>query len=239
MAMSKTKAILQAVFDEAPPTSACPDCQANLSAYVEAELDGQPAASLYPAVAEHLATCVACAAEYHDLVSLLTLERRGMFEQPPRPAAFDFGYLPPPPATSPAQPAGRPWRLDALGRLVVQFSADLVRSLQRPALQPAYLKSGTEGGFEWTLVEGLDDLQVSIHAEPQARQPERVDLTVNVDIPSRGGWPNLAGSIVTLRREAGELVEVQETDAFGQAAFVGVTAEDLSSLVVEITPASP
>ena len=32
------------------------------------------------------------------------------------------------------------WRLDALGRLVIQFSADLLRSLAAPALQPGYLK---------------------------------------------------------------------------------------------------
>ena len=52
--MSKTRAILEAVFDEAPLAEACQACQGGLAAYVDAELDGQPAASLLPAISEHL-----------------------------------------------------------------------------------------------------------------------------------------------------------------------------------------
>lgn len=233
--MSGMKAILETVFDEATATSACPDCQADLAAFVEAELAGQPASSLYPAVAGHLATCADCAAERRDLASLLELDRQGRFEQPPRPAAFDFGYLPPRPVAAPAQPAVRPWRLEGLGRLVIQLSADLLRSLQGPGLQPAMLKGGPPAVFELELAEGLEDLRVNIRAEPQPRQPERVDLAVSVDIPSRGGWPNLAGSTVMLRR-GDDVLDEQETDAFGKVVFEDVAVDDLPALAFEIAP---
>ena len=267
--MSKTRAILAAVFDDAPPAEACQACQAGLAAFVEAELDGQAAAGLFPIVAKHLETCVTCRQEYIELKSLFTSERQGGFEQPPVPAAFDFGYLqigpfseersnltPQDPAAfdfdypqigpfseersnlTPENPAARqPWRLDTLGRLVIQFSVDLLRSLQPPALQLSYLKGDAPASLNYALTDQIDDLNVRISVEPSRRDPQRTSVEVEVDIPSRGGWPNLAGSTVTLRRGAEQLLEEQETDAFGKASFEDVSAEDLPLLVFEIAVA--
>ena len=91
--MSKTRAILEAVFDEVPLAEACQACQAGLAAYVDAELAGQAAANLFPAISEHLATCAACRLELAELRSLLGLEWQGRLEQPPVPGEFDFSYL--------------------------------------------------------------------------------------------------------------------------------------------------
>lgn len=229
--MSKTRSILEAVFDDAPLPEACQACRASLAAYVDAELAAQPAAGLYPMVAEHLAGCTDCLQVYKELSSLLSLERQGQLQPPPAKPTFDFGYLPQKAGT----PTQRPWRLDELGRLIVALSADLLHSLQGPALQPSYLKGEAGAGFELVLAEGLDDLQVSIHAEPRPRQPGRIDLAVGVDIPSRGGWPNLAGSAVTLRRGS-DVLDQQDTDAFGKVVFEDVPVDDLPSLSFEIAP---
>lgn len=227
--MNETKAILQAVFDDPVLADDCAACQADLAAYIDAELDGQPAANLFPMVAGHLATCADCRQVYGELRSLLTAEWRGQFELPPVPAAFDFAYLP---AEDQAVTRAA-WRLDELGRLVIQLAADLLRTLQGPAWQPSYLKSGRAPLLDYRLAGEVDDLNVHITAEPGGSDPQRLLVAVEVDIPSRGGWPNLAGSLVTLRR-GDEVVEEQETDAFGKAVFEGVPAQDLPEFTFEI-----
>ena len=58
-------------------------------------------------------------------------------------------------------------------------------------------------------------------------------LTVDVNIPSRGGWPELAGSRVTLRRNDIKLA-TQETDAFGKAVFEGIAIAELPTFVIEV-----
>jgi hypothetical protein len=227
---SHVETILQALFDdEGFPTPDCAPCQEQLAAYVDAELAGQPAGVRFPTVAAHLGQCNACQQAYQELKALLALERSGKLATPPFSPAFDFGYLPPRPARPAAQPAVRPWRLDELGRLVIQWTADLLASLQGPALQPAMLKSGAPAGLRYELADELDDLAVRIDAEPQRGDPQRWTVEVAVDIPSRGGWPHLAGSVVTLRR-GDVLLDQQETDPFGKALFDDVPASDLPQL---------
>ena len=249
--MSKTRAILEAVFDEVPLAEACQACQAGLAAYVDAELAGQPAAGLFPAVSEHLTTCAACRLELAELRSLLELERQGRLEQPPVPGEFDFGYLQIGPfaeersnldigdsqigpfAEERSNRSGG-WRMNALGRLVIQFSADLLSALQPPALQPGYLKGNAPSSLSYALTDQIDDLNVRIHVEASRRDPQTATVEVEVDIPSHGGWPNLAGSAVILRRGPDELIDEQETDAFGKVTLEDVSVEDLPLLVFEI-----
>ena len=252
--MSKTRAILEAVFDEAPLAEPCQACQAGLAAYVDAELAGQPAAGLFPAVSEHLTTCAACRLELAELRSLLELERQGRLEQPPVPGEFDFGYLQIGPfaeersnldigdsqigpfAEERSNRSGG-WRMNALGRLVIQFSADLLSALQPPTLQPGYLKGSAPSSLSYDLTDQIEDLNVRIHVEASRRDPQTATLEVEVDIPSHGGWPNLAGSAVILGRGPDELIDEQETDAFGKVTFEDVRVEDLPLLIFEIAVA--
>jgi hypothetical protein len=226
--MLTTKMILEAVFEEDPPPAACQACQADLALFVDAELNGQPAARLFPVVAEHLATCTACQQGAVELTRLLAAVHEERAAPPPLPAAFDFSYLPRPAAR-------RPWHFDELGRLVIQFSADLLRSLQAPRLQPAFLKGDAVEGFELTIAEEVDDLQVTVQAAPETQQPELVDLTASVDIPSRGGWPNLAG-IEVIWRQGDTTLAVQMTDAFGQASLRGIPQAVLAEISIAIAP---
>ena len=235
---SQTQSILQALFDEEPlPTPDCGPCQDLLPAYVDATLAGGDAAATFPDVSVHLAGCTTCSAVYDELAALLALEQSGKLAAPPVAAAFDFSYLPAPspqPATA-AQPSARPWRVDALGRLIIQFSEELLRSLQGPALQPSYLKGDAPQPLTIAIDDEVDDLAVHISAEPTRRNVQLVDVEVDVDIPSRGGWPNLAGSVITLSIEDAEF-DRQETDAFGKALFEGVPREDIPAVTVVVDP---
>lgn len=223
---SQVQSILQALFDEDLSAPDCAPCQEQLAAYVDAHLAGQPAGTRFPAVAAHLDRCADCQQAYQELMALLTLERSGKLAPPPVAPSFDFSYLPPRPA---AQPAARPWRLDGLGRLVIQWTAELLASLSGPALQPAMLKSAAPAGLRYELAGAVDDLAVRIEAEPQRGDPQRWTVEVAVDIPSRGGWPHLAGNLVTLRRGDATL-DQQETDPYGKALFDDLPASALPQL---------
>lgn len=86
------------------------------------------------------------------------------------------------------------------------------------------------------LSEAGDDLEVIISAEAMHGQADQVTLVVEVRVPSRGGWPNLAGSSVTLHR-GDALVETQVTDASGKAVFDNLSPDELELLNFEISPA--
>lgn len=235
---SPTQSILRALFeDETFPTPDCRGCQDQLSAYVEADLAGNDAAAAFPTVHAHLAGCATCQRAHAELRTLLALEQSGRLVEPPVAATFDFRYLPRQAVTpqSEAQPSSQPWRLDALGRLIIKFSAELLRGLQGPALQPSYLKSDAPQPLTYTLTGAVDDLDLRINAEPARGDPDRYDVEVEVDVPSRGGWPNLAGSVVALYVKDEE-VDRQETDAFGKALFENVPADALAGVAIMVEP---
>lgn len=220
-------------------TPFCRACENDLAAYVEAELAGDDAAARLPAAATHLASCASCAAAYAELRSLFAAEQAGAFEQPPVPLAIDYGYLErhtPIVEEAPAVEAPKPWRLDELGRLLIQFSVDLLARLApSPALQPSYLKGAT-AGLIYSLTGEIPDLDATVRVTPSRGDASSVTVTVEVDVPSRDGWPNLGGTVVRLLR-GGEELDTQETDAFGRAVFERVPMEALAELVVEIQAA--
>jgi glutaredoxin len=212
----------------------CQECQDLLPDYLQAEAAGRASQARWHPVALHLETCPHCSATYATLSDLigLTFEERG--EEPPDYPVPDLSFLRP-------EPAEIPWRLDELGRLIIEFSADLLRALQPPAYQPAYatfrLKSDQlrRTLCQLSLKEAVRDLEVSITAEEMRGDATQCTIVVEVNIPSRGGWPNLADTEVTVKR--GELqLDTQLTDAFGKAVFEGMATDDLARLVFEIKP---
>ncbi len=122
---------------------------------------------------------------------------------------------------------------------MIELSTELVRALRPPSLQPALtgLKSDVSQRVicQISLKEAVKDLEVTITAEEKHSDPTCCTVIVQVNIPSRGGWPNLGGTYVTLKRGEQEL-ETQQTDAFGKTVFEGIHTEDLGYLVFEITP---
>ncbi|MDQ1301102.1 MAG: hypothetical protein QG637_1023 [Chloroflexota bacterium] len=231
------RALLAHIFDEEDSASQeCRITQAVLSVLVEASLAGRAPASVDAAAWAHIQDCPACGPLYRDALALVQAERNAALETPPLTARFDFAYLGAG-AEAPTPAAANPlWWLDELGRLVIRFTADLLASLQPPALQPAYLKGAGEAAGE-TIRVVADDLAAHIRAEAHAPGEERCVVEVAVEIPSRGGWPNLAGITVSLRQGAAELAS-QETDAFGHAVFDDVPTSNLAGLVCVIAPAN-
>lgn len=214
-----------------------------LTAYVEAELNGQPVAALYPELKQALDECENCHTAYLELKELLQLVQKDELVEPAAPATFDFSYLkrataaPPPISTWEQSINHVTWRLLNLKKLVVSLSDDFIQSLQTPSLQATTLKSVGDDLFQLVSPAMAPDMAVTISARAKRRQPDRYVIGIDVQIPSRGGWPNLGGSSVTLLVD-GQAVETRETDAFGKVLFDGVGHADLAQveLWVEAAP---
>jgi hypothetical protein len=246
--MNATKQILRSLQelldDDERTIHLCNDLALErLVGHLDAELGGDLAA-LDPAVQAHLASCAICREEYGELQQLFQLEQHPSPAAPPA-ARFDFSYL----AGAPEDPVarshaeiGQSWRLDEVGRLVIRFSAGLLQALQIQQPDFALERSPTEVRYHYALQETLEDCNVTITVGEAAQDNTRREaaqdgglytVVVSVEIPSRGGWPNLAGTPVTLKR-GDLLLHAQQTDAFGKTAFRNVAATALPQLVFEI-----
>ena len=223
--------------------TACQECLDALGAYVEDKVAGEDVVQLYPRVAGHLQGCSSCREQYEMLYEIMRQEEAGIFGEPPSYITFEEWFRLQHQEQSPRvklpRPTRIPWRLDELGRLIIEFSAEWLRVLQPPAYQPAYatVKSAKSSRTlcQLSLKEAGEDLEVEITAEEMRDDPTLCTVFVDVNVPSRGGWPNLADTEVTLKRGEREL-GTQVTDVFGKAVFEEIGTDDLAYLVFEIMP---
>lgn len=210
----------------------CSACQDALAEYIDAQLMRVTPTGEHLAVEQHLQRCPYCADSYRELLELTTLAYADDLPDPAAIPRFDFAALTGAAAGAPE----RPYWWDEFGRLILRFSADLLAAWQPPTLAPAYrgLKRGEEIPlYEFHLEEAERDLVATITV--QASGPTGCTVEVAVDVPSRGGWPNLADIAVTLRR-GNELLAQSFTDAFGKVQFPNIAQSDLVHLVVEVAP---
>ncbi|MGC9398116.1 MAG: hypothetical protein ACP5HM_03150 [Anaerolineae bacterium] len=222
---------------EESDTPFCPYA-AWLLEYLIVEAQGKAAGPLWRNIADHLATCESCAALYADLKVLQAQAEHGAV--PPRYPEPDLTFLRHKSNAASILPPF--WHVDTLGRLIVEFSNTLLHRLQMPTYRRAAagLKStaAPQVLFEVEICPGDEDLDVTLTAEtPPEGEPAFCTLIVEVKIPGRGGWPNLAGTEVILKRGA-ETLASRLTDAFGKAVFPRIPVCDLPEISVEITPAS-
>lgn len=235
---SRVGHLIRALATDEEDSLTCQECEDLLPDYLQAEAEGQAHVPRWRAVALHLETCPHCAAAYATLTDLVALAYGERGVEPPRYPVPELAFLRQKKDRH-SQPVSIAWRLDELGRLIVELSAELLHALQLPAYQPAYatarLKSEKKTLFQLALKEAVKDLEVTITAEETRDDPTRCTVSVQVHIPSRGGWPNLADTEVTIKRDEQEL-ETQRTDAFGEAVFEGIATDDLAHLVFEIAP---
>ena len=220
--------LVQALNSGAVDQLSCQVCQERLPEYATDVAAGQ-AGGKWRAIALHLALCPHCAAEYDELMELLAQAQGEQGAEPSSYPVLDMSFLNP--TTS------RPWRMEGIGRLVIEFTSELLAGLRMsgPALTPVGLKTDALATElrPFTLIGEVEDEDVTITIEPARGESARCTVIVQVDIPSRGGWPNLGGTLVILRRGAVTLGS-QMTDDLGNAVFERVAADGLAELVFVI-----
>jgi hypothetical protein len=202
------------------------EARALLPGYAAATALGQAPELAYSAVAAHLQDCSACRAELEELLELVVSTYRGQLLPAARYPRLDLSFLRPP---APAVQICQGWFIDALNRLVIEFSDALLASMR----QSAYAQAARGGAL--------------YHYTPDPAPPNRLGITIDVfandgdadvgyvqlllDIPSRDPFDQ-SGAAVTLR--VGDRVWEGSTGATGSVTFTGVPLERLSQLRVEI-----
>jgi hypothetical protein len=180
----------------------------------------------------HLDKCPHCQAEFGRLVEFLAA---AALPANPSPAAEEVAWT---------QEQGFKWRLGKVGQVIIHFLSETLpqnfSSLWQP-IQPAYAmaKRGAEPAARvlghLSLKEAGQDLEVTITAEPTRDDSTSCTLIVEVNIPSRGGWPHLANTEVILKQNETTLA-TRVTDAFGKAIFEEIALAELPLLAFEMTP---
>ena len=217
--------------------------QYELPGYIEMEFNGEDPVSRYPTLHARLADCEQCQTAYTEIKELLLMEQTGVMVDPPSSAQFDLSYL----QHSSAQETehssvesikeritdGVKWHLSAAGRMWVQLSDHLMANSTSLDIQPAFTKSSGAELFKISSQNLAPDMVITVTGRELQNRPEQCSLAVDVDIPSRGGWPNLAGAEVVLTIEA-ETVDSKLTDAFGGCLFDGIEKRDLPRVRLQI-----
>lgn len=182
----------------------------------------------------HLARCPHCQAEFGRLVEFLAEEALPVT---PSPAVEEGAWT---------QAQAFKWRLGEAGQVIVRFLSETMPQtfstlLQPPGIQPAYTtaRRGAEPSAQvlgqLSLIEAGQDLEITLMAEPKRGDSTACTLIVEVNIPSRGGWPHLGNTEVVLKRDSA-ILAARSTDAFGKAVFEGITLVELPLLAFELTP---
>lgn len=227
---SAARALVQALRLNVDDELTCEAVEARLPEYTLADA----ADPEWLEVRVHLATCPYCAAEY---LELLAMERLVDYSEAfvARPAAKpQLDFLPHRQhITSPL------WRIDELGRLIVTFSREVLSAMLGAAATPSALavKSASEPrpGSRLILGGAPENLEVTVTVDERPDHPAICKLLVEVRIPSRGGWPNLAGSEVRGAMPGREEL-VRITDAFGRVVFTPLTRDEIAALTLTIVP---
>ncbi len=201
----------------------CAESEELLASFLAAGALGQAEAPAWADLRVHLAGCPACGEALAELAELQALADGAAGVEPPA--------YPAPRRAAPARPA---WRIDELGRLLVELGRALLPSAPGPALAGLKAGPGQTTVAAATLGEALPDLELQIAVEGRPEAARRA-LVVTVSIPSRGGWPNLGGSEVALLREGAEVARAT-TDAFGTVAFADLDAGALAELTLAVRP---
>jgi len=194
-------------------------------AYVEAQLHQGDGAVRYPAVHDYLTTTPLPDAHYLALVALLRQQEAGTLESPPRPAAFNFGYL--------QAAAAAPLFGVELGRLVITLSRELLARCALATPPSAQVNAIAEGPlFETVLCEPSSGLKTKLVATGECgSQTWRLEITIE---PPQRRWPHLGGIAIELA--AGTLCQAQLTNTFGRVLFVHLPSAALETLTIRVGP---
>lgn len=218
-----------------------------LYAYIEAELDGEDAASQFPQVHAAIQSAKEASEQYEDLKEILQSERDGTLLIPEHIPNFDFSYLK-------SGKKEESWRWDrGMGQLFVELSEALINSCRQTPPTSRNLRSSNSSDeiFRMTISPPDEDLSTKLIAKSIKSDDSRCDVFVQVERPSLAGAPLMAQSRVDLilpipsfgpnKSDAPPDQDkervVQYTNAFGEAIFRQISILDLPHLQFSIEPA--
>lgn len=226
---SSLDTILQTILGSGDVESPeCQACEIKIHAYVDAELEGEDAAKLYPVVQAHLDACDRCREVYQELRRLLLQEQQGQFLEPPIEPAFDFSYL------DTIEPKVSIWnRVDRLGkeidRLVVQVCLVIGEQIASFSTLPSPLKpSWVEvPALRGEVAEPDRDLQYLSLPSPERDVQLRLIvgpasesvIALGLQMTQRSSGQPMARARVMLRDEKGRVLVGDLTDSEGRVAF--------------------
>jgi len=238
------KTLLEVIFEgDVSASPACQACEDALDVYVDAELNGQDVAALFPEVKAHLNECASCQESYQELKTLLVMERQGKLVEPPVEANFDFSFIPAPEPTSIWQVVERAERkitkLFTTIEIVVKEGKvffDQLPSLLTPEWKPAPMPTRTRKSVlrepedsrtrdEEERVPVLSfpspehDLSLRLNVIPP--QPEETNPTLTIEV-TRLSSKEPVRARVALRDVEYRLLQSNFTNKDGQVSFADV-----------------
>jgi hypothetical protein len=203
-----------------------------LHAYAHETLMGGSPETDYPAVAAHLAECAACRASLDEQLEVT----RAVLSTADQPVTDcrqpDLSRLPRP--WRQKIDRARPWFVDRVGRLWLEFSEDLLRGwLPSPLLGSArgsllYTYSGQAG--EDDSAKGPADVALKIDVLTE-QDPRTALLRITLDLPAQNALDQ-SGVPITLHMD--DIARHGTTDASGTVSFDQVPREALSRMRLEI-----
>lgn len=212
-------------------------CLDALEAYIDAQLAQRDYTRLFPAVAQHLDSCVACAASYALVYEARTADATTLSQI--RVPEADLGFLQPDRASLLKRRLAAAVERVAPQRLRIRLSQtllDLLSPPQTPALALRSIASDIPL-LSMTLDQpGNEPIQIQLSIYEEHDAPALCTLRSQVSLADRE-WPDLAGIAVTISF-SGEQREAT-TDPWGEAVFAGVPRAALDGLQVEVDAGSP
>lgn len=200
-----------------------------LPEYVAVALEGGDPAASYPELAAHIAECQTCAEELAELMRLSVAAYRDEDVPPP---AYPTPILSSLPRAGASPPRWR-WRIDDLGRLLLEITDSLL-AMARPSPLVG-LARADDLLYDLALPPAAPndpDLRLEIFHEDQAAATVRV--RVSVELPGQDVF-DAAGTEVVLMAPGAPPAEWRAlTDAVGTASFSRVPRRALPGLRVAV-----
>lgn len=177
----------------------CAECRARLPAYLEAEGETQETPTELSAVADHLARCPTCAAEYRALQATMAAWSADTLPELTSPPAFDLSFLDKKLSAQLARSKGALWLSEAAGRVRELFTEVVVNLEAKaasfgtmpvplvPAPAPARVfRAEDDGGQAQVLVLPDPDADVSIQVAVGPAADEKAAMALKLNRAASG-----------------------------------------------------
>lgn len=249
---SDYNSLLRYIFDQHPDEEFPAECENLLHAYIEQELAGVNADLMYPQVKGCIDNSSAFRELYDSVKTYMINEQNDALIEPviPEPDInFIRSLIKKPASNDEPKVYFMNWDYKETGQLIVHLRGKLHQAGERllkneqESISPGeLLLAGSLMGEpnklpHFQLKGTAKDIDVEIKTLPIEGDSESCKIAVQVNIPSRGGWPKLKNTRVSLSK-IDESIQTLLTDPFGVVVFNNIPIEDLDYLMFEILPSN-